>query len=470
MYLGFPIFIIPHSGGKVKGFSKFFRILQRETVDTDSIGFYFLQKGARRMTFSSLIFLFAFLPLTLAAYYLFPRGWRNAVLLAAGLLFCAWDRPASLFPLLWETLAAYCFARLFARSGRRVWLWGGVACVTAPLLLFKYTPFGSSYGLPQGISFYTFALLSYLADVSRGRAEAERNPLLFGTYATLFPLLGAGPILRWGETCGQLTERRESLMAFGVGVGRFCCGLGKKLLLGDGLAAGYRYYRDLLTGQPTVLGAWMTLICFTLHLYFDFSGYTDMALGVGRMFGFRFPENFDYPFLARSVTDFWRRWHLSLSRWFRDYVYIPLGGNRRGRLMQCRNLAAVWLLTGVWHGAGWNFLLWGGYFCVLSGAVAVLPRAPVRAVSDSRQLSAVFLPRLGGRVAVLLRAVRGRDGWRDLRCDFVAGAPSAPASGDCRLWLYALAAQNLGAVCLPRSRCPADRGGSADDSVRGVSA
>ena len=370
MYLGFPIFIIPHSGGKVKGFSEFFRILQRETVDTDSIGFYFLQKGARRMTFSSLIFLFAFLPLTLAAYYLFPRGWRNAVLLAAGLLFCAWDRPASLLPLLWETLAAYCFARLFARLGRRVWLWGGVACVTAPLLLFKYTPFGSSYGLPQGISFYTFALLSYLADVSRGRAEAEWNPLLFGTYATLFPLLGAGPILRWSETRGQLTERRESLMAFGVGVGRFCCGLGKKLLLGDGLAAGYRYYRDLLTGQPTVLGAWMTLICFTLHLYFDFSGYTDMALGVGRMFGFRFPENFDYPFLARSVTDFWRRWHLSLSRFLTTYIYFPLGGSRKGMARTCVNLMIVFLLSGLWHGAGWLFLLWG----LMHGAASVLYR------------------------------------------------------------------------------------------------
>ena len=451
MYLGFPIFIIPHSGGKVKGFSEFFRILQRETVDTDSIGFYFLQKGARRMTFSSLIFLFAFLPLTLAAYYLFPRGWRNAVLLAAGLLFCAWDRPASLLPLLWETLAAYCFARLFARSGRRVWLWGGIACVTAPLLLFKYTPFGSSYGLPQGISFYTFALLSYLADVSRGRAEAERNPLLFGTYATLFPLLGAGPILRWSETRGQLTERRESLMAFGVGVGRFCCGLGKKLLLGDGLAAGYRYYRDLLTGQPTVLGAWMTLICFTLHLYFDFSGYTDMALGVGRMFGFRFPENFDYPFLARSVTDFWRRWHLSLSRWFRDYVYIPLGGNRRGRLIQCRNLAAVWLLTGVWHGAGWNFLLWGGYFCVILICEHLfLRRFLERLPSFPAHLYALFLI----LVSFLLFSYRDwAGGWQCFCALFgvgTVGVTSAVTSWQALRLLPLLAIAVFGSTPLPR--------------------
>lgn len=317
------------------------------------------------MAFSSIVFLFAFLPVTLAIYYVSPRRWRNAVLLAAGLLFCAWDRPASLLPLLWAALAAYGFARLYARTNRQAWFWVGIACVTAPLLLFKYAPIGRSVGLPQGISFYTFSLISYLADVRLGRAEAETSPVLFGTYATLFPLLGAGPILRWGQTRGQLTGRRESLTAFGVGVGRFCCGLGKKLILGDGLAAGYRYFRDLLAGQPTVLGAWLTLICFTLYLYFDFSGYTDMAIGIGRMFGFRFPENFDYPFLARSITDFWRRWHLSLSRWFRDYVYIPLGGNRRGQLIQCRNLAAVWLLTGIWHGTGWNFLLWGAFFCVI---------------------------------------------------------------------------------------------------------
>lgn len=317
------------------------------------------------MSFSSLVFLFAFLPVTLAFYYLMPQGKRNCILLVAGVLFCAWDRPASLVPLFFVASVAYGSARLYVRRGKTVWFWCGVCGLLAPLLLFKYTPLFGDFGLPQGISFYTFALLSYVADVRLGRAAPERDPIQFGTFATLFPLLGAGPILRYGETRRQLTGRRETLMAFGAGVGRFCCGLGKKLILGDGLAAGYRYDRDLLVYHPTTLGAWLTLVCFTLHLYFDFSGYSDMAIGVGQMFGFRFPENFDYPFTARSITDFWRRWHLSLSRWFRDYVYIPLGGNRHGRLRQCRNLAVVWLLTGVWHGAGWNFLLWGGYFCVI---------------------------------------------------------------------------------------------------------
>lgn len=317
------------------------------------------------MSFSSLVFLFAFLPATLALYYLMPQGKRNGVLMLAGVIFCAWDRPASLVPLCITASVAFGSAYLYERRKKTVWFLLGICGLLVPLVLFKYTPLFGNSGLPQGISFYTFALLSYLADVRLGRTPAEHDPIRFGTFATLFPLLGAGPILRYGETKRQLTDRRETLTAFGAGVGRFCCGLGKKLILGDGLAAGYRYYRDLLAYQPTTLGAWLTLVCFTLHLYFDFSGYTDMAIGVGRMFGFRFPENFDYPFTARSITDFWRRWHLSLSRWFRDYVYIPLGGNRHGRLRQCRNLAVVWLLTGMWHGAGWNFLLWGGYFCVI---------------------------------------------------------------------------------------------------------
>lgn len=317
------------------------------------------------MAFSSLVFLFAFLPVLLAAYYLCPRRGRNAVLLAAGLLFCAYGSPASLLPLAAVAGAAFLFARLYERNRKKVWFVCGMLAVLLPLMCWKYLPAFRQTGLPQGISFYTFSLLAYLADVRRGRARAERRFGTLACFAAQLPLLGAGPILRWEETRRQLTDRRESLAAFGAGVGRFCCGLGKKLLFGDALAGADRYLRALLTDQPTVLGAWLTVLCFTLHLYFDFSGYTDMALGVGRMFGLRFPENFDYPFTARSITDFWRRWHLSLSRWFRDYVYIPLGGNRRGRLRQCLNMAAVWLLTGIWHGTGWNFLLWGAFFWVI---------------------------------------------------------------------------------------------------------
>lgn len=359
--MGFPTSIIPHFFGKVKRFCKFSGIRTAKHADTVS------NDIERRVdvAFSSLIFLFAFLPLLLAVYCLCPRGRRQGVLIAAGLLFCAYDRPASLLPLALTAGAAFLFARLYEQSGRRLCFWCGVAVVLLPLLCFKYVPCLREAGLPQGISFYTFSHLAYLADVRCGRIRAERSLPAYACFSTLLPLLGAGPILRYGETGEQLRARRETVAAFGAGVGRFCCGLGKKLILGDALAGAYRYLRALLAYQPTAGGAWLTVLCFTLHLYFDFSGYTDMAIGVGRMFGFRFPENFDYPFLARSITDFWRRWHLSLSRWFRDYVYIPLGGNRKGRLRQCVNLAAVWLLTGVWHGTGVNFLLWGAYFCVI---------------------------------------------------------------------------------------------------------
>ena len=317
------------------------------------------------MVFSSLIFLFAFLPAVLALYAVCPRAGRRYVLIAAGILFCAYNRPASLLPLVFVSAAAFLFARAYERVPRAICFWCGIAVVLLPLICYKFVPYFSRSGLPQGISFYTFSHVAYLADVKRGRIRAERRVSAYACFSTLLPLLGAGPILRYGETEQGLSGRRADVLAFGAGVGRFCCGLGKKLIFGDAFAGAFRYFRALSDVQPTVAGAWLTVLCFTLHLYYDFSGYTDMAIGVGRMFGMRFPENFDYPFCARSITDFWRRWHQSLSRWFRDYVYIPLGGNRRGRLRQCANLAAVWLLTGIWHGTGWNFLIWGAYFCLI---------------------------------------------------------------------------------------------------------
>lgn len=332
------------------------------------------------MVFSSLVFLFAYLPAVLLVYFLSARRWKNAVLFAVSLLFYGWGEPVYILLMLTSVTSAYGLGFLIVRfrennPGRaKRYMLLSVLINLSFLFFFKYynffasvlqLPQASGLSLPIGISFYTFQLLSYTVDLWRGQAALQRSYISFGTYVTLFPQLIAGPIVRYQELDGQLSERREGIDAFAVGVRRFCCGLGKKVLLGDTLAAGYAYYQGLQLFEPTSLGAWMIIILYTLHLYYDFSGYSDMAIGLGRMFGFSFPENFNYPYISKSITEFWRRWHITLSTWFREYVYIPLGGNRRGRLIKCRNLAIVWVLTGLWHGANWNFLLWGAYFCVI---------------------------------------------------------------------------------------------------------
>ena len=338
------------------------------------------------MVFSSLIFLFAFLPLVLIAYYLCPTPWRNTVLLFFSLLFYGWGAPVYILLMLFSILSAYLFGFLIARyrdSDPRRAKGAMIASVSVNLLLlffFKYynffavnlsrLPFVSipvieGLVLPIGISFYTFQIISYTVDVYRGDCAVQKRFVPFGAYVTLFPQLIAGPIVKYREVDEQLRQRRETAEEFSEGVLRFVAGLAKKILLGDSLAAGYVYFRSLGELSPTVLGAWLTVILYSLHLYYDFSGYSDMAIGLGKMFGFRFPENFNYPYISGSITEFWRRWHISLSSWFREYVYIPLGGNRRGKGRQYRNLLAVWLLTGLWHGANWNFLLWGFYFAVI---------------------------------------------------------------------------------------------------------
>lgn len=338
------------------------------------------------MVFSSLLFLFAYLPLTLLVYYLSPRRWKNSVLLLMSLVFYAWGEPVYLFLMLFSIASAFFFGiwigkyRKTAPNRAKKLLIASLAVSLSLLFFFKYynffagnlsrilgvaLPEFSGLRLPIGISFYTFQIMSYSIDVYRGDCAVQKNPVAFGTYVTLFPQLIAGPIVRYREIDRQLTDRRESLDGFADGISRFLAGLAKKVLLGDLLAAGWVYFRDLSATVPTVLGAWMAILLYTLHLYFDFSGYSDMAIGLGKLFGFDFPENFRYPYLAVSITDFWRRWHLTLSSWFREYVYIPLGGNRRGKRIQYRNLAVVWLLTGLWHGASWNFLAWGAYFAVI---------------------------------------------------------------------------------------------------------
>ena len=369
------------------------------------------------MVFSSLIFLFAYLPLVLLIYYAMPRGWRNPVLFAVSLLFYGWEEPIYLILMVISITSAYFFGFLIERyreSSPKRAKWAMIASLgvnLAALLFFKYynffaenlsrIPFISipvieGLALPIGISFYTFQIMSYTIDLYRRDCMLQRNYVSFGTYVTLFPQLVAGPIVRYRDVDGQLSERYESVDGFAEGISRFCVGLAKKVLVGDMLAAGHEYYKSLADFTNTSLGAWLTIILFTLHLYYDFSGYSDMAIGLGRMLGFRFPENFNYPYISKSITEFWRRWHISLSTWFREYVYIPLGGNRHGRARQYLNLAVVWFLTGFWHGANWNFILWGVYFCViLIVEKAFLLRLLDRIPALLRHLYAMLLVTLG---------------------------------------------------------------------------
>ena len=340
------------------------------------------------MVFSSLLFLFAFLIVTLGVYYAFPRKWRNAVLLFSSLLFYGWGEPLYILVMLVSIVSAFALGFPIAKyrekdKKKAKWFLALSLGVNLSLLFFfKYTgfflenlrlipalagPLGgiAEIALPIGISFYTFQSMSYSIDLYRGTVDVQKNILSFGTYVALFPQLIAGPIVRYRDISEQLEGRKESFDRFASGVLRFCTGLGKKVLLGDGMAAAYRYFSASSGFQPTVFGSWMILISFSLHIYYDFSGYSDMAIGLGRMFGFEFRENFDHPYVSASITEFWRRWHISLSSWFREYVYFPLGGNRKGRGRQVFNLAVVWILTGFWHGASWNYVLWGVYFLLL---------------------------------------------------------------------------------------------------------
>ena len=334
------------------------------------------------MAFSSISFLFAFLPTVLLAYFLVParcRRGRNAVLLLFSLVFYGWGGvrllPILAFFCVWNWAAA-----LLCRCGdgrrKSVYL-AGVCGNLAVLGYFKYTGFlldnlralGADVGaasvvLPAGISFFAFQAIAYLTDVYRGTAEAERSLGRVALFLAFFPQLLQGPILRWNEFAPALTARRETLDAAADGAVRFCFGLAKKVLLADALGS-IADGAFSAGGELTVSLAWLGAVAYTLQLYLDFSGYTDMAIGLGRIFGFTLPENFDVPYAARSASEFWRRWHKTLSFWFRDYVYIPLGGSRCSVWRQVRNLLVVWLLTGLWHGAAWNFVAWGGYYAAL---------------------------------------------------------------------------------------------------------
>lgn len=332
------------------------------------------------MVFSSLGFLFIFLPIALILYFIAPKRAKNATLLALSLIFYAWGEP--LYILLMILTAAIDFGSglLMDRNkngARSVILVFTVIINLLFLGFFKYYPpltealsFLPHVGvsLPVGISFYTFQALSYVIDVYRGEVAAQRNIVDFGLYIALFPQLVAGPIVKYSDIEAQLGSRTTSLADAVSGATVFCVGLAKKVLLGNTAGAAFNYVVCLASGERSALMAWIGLACYSFQIYFDFSGYSDMAVGLGRIFGFSFPQNFDYPYTSIGATDFWRRWHISLSGWFRDYLYIPLGGNRRGMARTYLNLFTVWTLTGLWHGASLNFLLWGVYWFVLIAA------------------------------------------------------------------------------------------------------
>ncbi len=331
------------------------------------------------MVFSSLIFIFAYLVITLFVYYITPLRWRNLVLFIVSLAFYGWGEPKYIILMLVSIISAYAFGfgiEKYREENKTVAKWLLFASLTVNLfflLFFKYYNFfAENIGfdiiedltLPVGISFYTFQIMSYSIDLYRGEVPLAKKFVPFGTYVTLFPQLIAGPIVRYKDVCDQLENRKETVSKFALGVSRFVTGLGKKLILGDAAAALAEYFETASEFAPTVIGSWAVMIFYTFHIYFDFSGYSDMAIGLGRMLGFEFVENFNYPYIAKSITDFWRRWHITLSTWFREYIYIPLGGNRVGKARVFLNLLTVWLLTGFWHGADWNYIIWGLYFWV----------------------------------------------------------------------------------------------------------
>ncbi len=335
------------------------------------------------MVFSSTIFLCVYLPLVLLGYYICPKKGRNLFLLIVSLVFYAWGEPKYVFLMMFSIVINFAFGLLMDKHRRnekrlKLMLVLSVVIDLGLLSVFKYTDFIITnvnaifntgfdllnIALPIGISFYTFQAMSYTIDVYRNDVRVQRNLIDFGMYITMFPQLIAGPIVRYSDVQDQLAERSVTSADFSEGIMRFVAGLGKKVLLANQMGAVWSGIYAL-GGDVSALTAWTGAAAYTFQIYFDFSGYSDMAIGLGRMFGFKFPENFLYPYESVSITDFWRRWHITLSTWFKEYLYIPLGGNRRGLARQALNLLIVWALTGFWHGAGWNFVMWGLYYFLI---------------------------------------------------------------------------------------------------------
>ena len=404
------------------------------------------------MLFSSVPFLFYFLPAVLILYFLVPFKLKNAVLLVFSLIFYAWGEPKYVF-LMIATICLFFFCGLFigkaqTKKMKRFWLVVSVVVSLALLAVFKYADFAVSsvnsvlgsnipllkLALPIGISFYTFQSLSYTIDVYRGEAQVQKNIIHFGAYVSLFPQLIAGPIVRYVDVARKLDHRTHSWDDIALGLRRFLVGLSKKILIADQLAVLLNVFRD--SSQPSVLFYWMYAIAFTLHIYFDFSGYSDMAIGLGRVFGFNFIENFNYPYMSKSIGEFWRRWHMSLGSWFRDYVYIPLGGNRVKPLRWVFNTLVVWMLTGLWHGAAWNFVVWGLLYAVFlmleKWGKPVLDKIP----GFLRRIYVLFVVMLG---FVLFNAVDFTQALSDVKGLFgLNGAPLVTAESLYYLRSYAV--------------------------------
>mgnify|MGYP001637503456 FL=1 len=414
------------------------------------------------MLFSSIPFLFYFLPCVLLIYFIVPQKGRNAVLLAASLFFYGWGEPKFLLFMVFSIVQGYVFARLIGR-GRRKKLFLTLSLVLSFALLgyCKYADFfienfnavtGLSLpllkiALPIGISFYTFQIASYEIDVYRGDVAAQHNFIDFAAYVAMFPQLIAGPIVRYRDIAPQLKERTHSLEAAASGASRFAVGLGKKVLVANVLAQLVSAYKA--SAEQTALYAWLYAITFTLQIYFDFSGYSDMAIGLGRIFGFSFPENFRYPYIAKSITEFWRRWHMSLGTWFRDYLYIPLGGSRCSRIRHIFNILVVWMATGFWHGAAWNFVFWGLFYAVLLMAEKsfLLP-----ALKKGRVLPHVYVLLAVTLGFVLFDAASLKDALHQLGTLFGAGTASGPGTEAVymlRSYGVVLALAVLGATPLP---------------------
>ena len=359
------------------------------------------------MLFSSIPFLYYFLPAVLVIYFLAPKILKNSVLLLSGLAFYAWGEPRYVIIMTISIVLGYVFGLLIARAGgkaggkrlAKIFLFISVCLSASFLIYFKYADFFISnfnavtglsvpllrLALPIGISFYTFQIISYSVDVYRGE-PVQKNIIDLAAYITMFPQLIAGPIVRYSDIARMLKERRHSFEMASHGIRRFIFGLGKKILIANQLGELCAVWKS--TGENSLLFVWLYAVAYSLHIYFDFSGYSDMAIGLGKLFGFDFIENFNYPYISKSVTEFWRRWHISLGSWFRDYVYIPMGGNRVGKARQLFNILVVWMFTGFWHGASWNFIAWGLFFAVL---LILEKNFLLKAIGGSRVISRIYV-------------------------------------------------------------------------------
>ncbi len=402
------------------------------------------------MLFSSIPFLYTFLPCVLIVYFLVPNCLKNAVLLLSSLFFYAWGEPRFVVFMVIAIIQGYVFGLLAetyrGRPQAKLCLYASAAVSLGLLGYCKYADFfiGSfnsltglslpllHVALPIGISFYTFQILSYVIDVYRGNAAAQRNFIDLAAYVAMFPQLIAGPIVRYTDIAPQLKHRTHTLSDAAYGARRFIIGLSKKVLLANVLYELISAYKD--GAEISVLFTWLYAAAYILHLYFDFSGYSDMAIGLGRIFGFYFPENFNYPYISASVTEFWRRWHMSLGSWFRDYVYIPLGGNRVSRGKWFRNIFIVWLLTGLWHGAAWTFILWGLFFALF---LTVEKLWYGQALARTKLLKHVYVLLLIVVSFVLFDAASVQDALRTIAALFgLGGLPLADALSRYYLWSY----------------------------------